>query len=66
MFYLRWLITGLLLQMPMFDPTPACVGFVVDKLALGLVLLQELGFPLSVSFHQMFNTSSFFSISLSS
>jgi hypothetical protein len=29
---------------PMFDPSPVCVGFVVDKVWLGLVLLRVLRF----------------------
>jgi hypothetical protein len=35
-----------------FDPRPICVGFVVDKVALGQVFLGVYySFPLSVSFH---------------
>jgi hypothetical protein len=38
--------------MPGFDPGSVHVGFVVDKVALGQVLPQYFGFPLSVSFHR--------------
>ena len=42
--YLRWLVTGLAHRRPGFDRRPVCVGFVVDKVALGRVFLRVLLF----------------------
>jgi hypothetical protein len=38
---------------PGFDPGSGQVGFVVDKVALGLVFSEYFGFPCQSSFHQL-------------
>jgi hypothetical protein len=48
---LRRLAAGLPPRRPAFDPGSVHVGFVVDKVALGQVLPEFFGFPLSISFH---------------
>ena len=40
------LVTGLSLQRHQFNPRPMHLGFVADKVALGQVFLQVLGFSL--------------------
>lgn len=44
--WLRWLVARFSLQKPI------CVGFVVEKVALGQVFLKDYGLPHSASFHQ--------------
>jgi len=50
--WLRWLVTGLSLQKPGFNPRPFSVGFRVDKVGLGQSFLMVLLFRLSLSFCQ--------------
>lgn len=49
---LRQLITSPSLQVSRFSPKTIHVGFVVDKVALGEVILQVLGSALVISVHQ--------------
>jgi hypothetical protein len=53
---LRWLVAGFPPRLPRFDPRLSHVGFVVDKVALGQVFSENVGFPCQFSFHQMFHT----------
>jgi hypothetical protein len=41
---------------PGFDPRSCHVGFVVDKVALGRVFSEYLGFPCQFSFHRLLHT----------
>jgi hypothetical protein len=50
MLWLRRLVTGLLPRRSVFAPGSVHVGFVMDKVTLGQVLLRVLRFPLSVTF----------------
>jgi hypothetical protein len=50
--WLGRLVAGLSPRRPGFDPGSVHVGFVVDKVALGLVFPRVLRFSLSVSFHR--------------
>ena len=52
MLWLRWLVTGLSLQRPGFNPRPFSVVFRVDKVGLGQSFLSVLLFRLSLSFRQ--------------
>jgi hypothetical protein len=49
--YFRRLFAGLSPQRSGFAPESVHVGFVVDKVALGQVILRVFGFPMSISFH---------------
>jgi hypothetical protein len=49
--WLRRLVAGLSQRRPGFDTRSVHVRFVVDEVALGLVFLRVVGFPLSISFH---------------
>jgi hypothetical protein len=49
---LRQLVARLLRRRHLFDPGSVQVGFVVDKVALGLVFSEYFGLPQSISFHQ--------------
>jgi hypothetical protein len=49
-------VSGLSPRRSNFDPGSLHVGFVVDKGALGQVLSEYFGFPLSVSVHRCFMT----------
>jgi hypothetical protein len=50
---LKRLVAGFLPRRPGFEPGPGHVGFVVDKVALGQVFSEYLGFPCQSSFHQL-------------
>jgi hypothetical protein len=50
--WLRRLLSGISQQRSGFAPGSVHVGFVVNKVALGQVLLQAIRFPLSTSFHR--------------
>jgi hypothetical protein len=46
----RHKVLSVLSQRPQLNPRPIHVGFVMDKVALGQIFLQVLGFPVSVLF----------------
>ena len=46
------LVGGLLLRRFGFNPRPVLVGFMVNQIALGQILSEYFGFPMSLSFHQ--------------
>jgi hypothetical protein len=50
--WVRWLVVCVVPPMPMFDPRPVCLGFLVEEAGLGQVSLRVFRFPMSVSFHQ--------------
>jgi hypothetical protein len=54
--YLRWLVAGSPPRRPGFEPGSAHVGFGVDKVALGQVFPEYLGFPCQFSFHRLLHT----------
>jgi hypothetical protein len=47
------LVVGFPPRRPGFEPESVHVGFVVDKVALGQVFSEYLGFPCPSSFHQL-------------
>ena len=49
---IRWLVAGLLPSRLGFNSRAVRMRFVVDKVALGQVVLPLLSFPPSLSFHQ--------------
>jgi hypothetical protein len=49
---LRWLVAGFPPRRPGFEPRSGRVGYVVDKVALGQVIFEYLGFPCHFSFHR--------------
>jgi hypothetical protein len=49
--WLRLLVAGLSLRRPRFEFGSIYVGFLVDKVSLGQVLLRGFDFLLSISFH---------------
>jgi hypothetical protein len=50
---LKRLVAGFPPRRPGFDPRSGYVGFVVDKVALGQVFSEYIGFPCQSSFHQL-------------
>jgi len=50
--WVRWFVAGLLPSRFGFNPRAVHMRFVVDKVALGQVVLPLLWFPPSLSFHQ--------------
>jgi hypothetical protein len=53
---LRRLVVGFLSLVPWFDPKSGHTRFVVEKVALGQVFSENIGFLHQFSFHQMFRT----------
>jgi hypothetical protein len=53
---LRRLVVSFLPRLPGFDTRLRHVGFVVDKVTLGLVFSEYFGSPCQSSFHQLLHT----------
>jgi len=51
---LRWLVTGLWLWGPRFNPRSAHMGFMVNKVVLGQLFLWTLQFSLTSTIHSLF------------
>jgi hypothetical protein len=54
--YLKRSLAGFPPRRPGFDPKSGDMGFLVDKVALGQVFFDELGFPYQLSFHKILYT----------
>jgi hypothetical protein len=50
------IVTGFPPHWPVFDPRSRHVGFLVNKVALGQILSEYLGFPCQFSFHPLLPT----------